>query len=81
MPATFVQAAIDTVGPAAEAKGVRLEPVLDPAAGPVSGDPGRVGGDAEGDGERDEVALDGLDLSGDQRPGPGGSPSGWADGR
>ena len=37
-----VQAAIETVRPAAEAKGVRLQVVLDPLAGPVSGDPNRL---------------------------------------
>jgi signal transduction histidine kinase/ActR/RegA family two-component response regulator len=41
-PATFVEAAVETVRPAAEAKGVRLERVLDPLAGPVSGDPSRL---------------------------------------
>jgi PAS domain S-box-containing protein len=41
-PVSFIEAAIDTVRPAAEAKQVRLEKLLDPAAGPVSGDPGRL---------------------------------------
>jgi PAS domain S-box-containing protein len=41
-PATFVQAALETVRPAAEAKGVRIEKDLDPDAGPVAGDPGRL---------------------------------------
>jgi signal transduction histidine kinase/ActR/RegA family two-component response regulator len=41
-PVKFVQAAIETVRPAAEAKGIRLEELLDPGAGPVSGDPGRL---------------------------------------
>jgi signal transduction histidine kinase/CheY-like chemotaxis protein len=41
-PARFVEAAIDTVAPAADAKGIRIEKVLDPLAGPVSGDPGRL---------------------------------------
>jgi len=41
-PASFVAAAIETVRPAAEAKGVRLEKLLDPAAGPVSGDARRL---------------------------------------
>lgn len=40
--ATVVRAAIETVKPAAEAKGVRLQPVLDALAGPVSGDPNRL---------------------------------------
>jgi PAS domain S-box-containing protein len=37
-----VRAAIETVRPAADAKGVRLQAVLDPLAGPVSGDPNRL---------------------------------------
>ena len=40
--AAVVQAAVDTLRPAAEAKGVRLQVVLDPHAGPVSGDPSRL---------------------------------------
>jgi hypothetical protein len=40
--ATVVEAAIDTVRPAADAKGVRVQAVLDPLAGPVSGDPSRL---------------------------------------
>jgi PAS domain S-box-containing protein len=42
MPITFIQAAFDTVQPAADAKGIRLLRVLDPAAGPISGDPNRL---------------------------------------
>jgi PAS domain S-box-containing protein len=38
----IVQNAIDAVTPAADAKGVRLEAVLDPLASPVSGDPERL---------------------------------------
>jgi PAS domain S-box-containing protein len=38
----LVRAAIDSVRPAAEAKQVRLHAVLDPLAGPVSGDPVRL---------------------------------------
>src|SRR4030095_6359312 len=34
--------AIDSVRPTAEAKGIRLEVILDPDAGPVSGDAGRL---------------------------------------
>jgi len=34
--------ALDTVRPAADAKGVRLQAVLDPQAGPVNGDPNRL---------------------------------------
>jgi PAS domain S-box-containing protein len=41
-PVAFVEAAIETVRPAAEAKGIRLEAVLDPTAGPISGDPSRL---------------------------------------
>jgi len=40
--AGIVQAAVETVRPAADAKGVRLKAVLDPLAGPVSGDPNRL---------------------------------------
>jgi len=35
-------AALDAVRPAAEAKGIRLQSVLDPAAGPITGDPDRL---------------------------------------
>jgi len=38
----IIRSAIDAVGPAADAKGVRLEQVLDPQATPVSGDPERL---------------------------------------
>jgi CheY-like chemotaxis protein/nitrogen-specific signal transduction histidine kinase len=34
--------ALDSVRPAAAAKGIRLQAILDPHAGPVSGDPGRL---------------------------------------
>jgi CheY-like chemotaxis protein/two-component sensor histidine kinase len=37
-----VEAAIETIRPAAEAKGIQLRPVLDPAAGPISGDADRL---------------------------------------
>ncbi|HYO25971.1 MAG TPA: ATP-binding protein, partial [Lacipirellulaceae bacterium] len=40
--ANVVRAAIETVQPAADAKGIRLRPVLDPLAGPISGDPNRL---------------------------------------
>jgi signal transduction histidine kinase/ActR/RegA family two-component response regulator len=40
--ATVIESAIATVRPAAEAKGVRLQVTLDPIAGPVKGDPGRL---------------------------------------
>jgi CheY-like chemotaxis protein len=38
----IVEAAIQTARPAADAKDIRLQPVLDPLAGPVSGDPNRL---------------------------------------
>jgi PAS domain S-box-containing protein len=37
-----LRAAVETVTPAADAKGVRIQAVLDPLAGPVSGDPNRL---------------------------------------
>lgn len=37
-----VEDAIDAVRPAADAKGIRIETILDPRAGPVSGDPNRL---------------------------------------
>jgi len=37
-----VRAAVETTKHAAEAKGVRVQTVLDPIAGPVSGDPNRL---------------------------------------
>ncbi|MEZ0267075.1 MAG: ATP-binding protein, partial [Phycisphaerae bacterium] len=37
-----IEAAVDTVRPAADAKGVRVHVALDPLAGHVSGDPGRL---------------------------------------
>jgi PAS domain S-box-containing protein len=40
--APIIEAAIDSVRPTADAKGVRLEALLDPDAGPVSGDAGRL---------------------------------------
>ena len=42
MPATFIEAALETVRPSADAKGIRLEKMIDTDAGPVSGDPGRL---------------------------------------
>jgi PAS domain S-box-containing protein len=42
MPSVIIEAALETVRPSADAKGIRLEKMLDPAAGPVSGDPGRL---------------------------------------
>ena len=40
--AELIDTAIESVRPAAEAKELRLESVVDPHAGPVSGDPGRL---------------------------------------
>ena len=40
--APIIEAALTTVRPAAEARGIQLQAVLDPAARPVSGDPGRL---------------------------------------
>jgi PAS domain S-box-containing protein len=37
-----IEAAIDAMRPAAEAKGIRIETILDPRAGPISGDPNRL---------------------------------------
>ena len=42
MPVTLIEAALETVRPAAEARGVRLQPLLDSDAGPVAGDPARL---------------------------------------
>ncbi|HXG90381.1 MAG TPA: PAS domain S-box protein [Vicinamibacterales bacterium] len=41
-PLQIIEAAIETVTPSAQAKGIRLESFLDPAAGPINGDPGRL---------------------------------------
>jgi signal transduction histidine kinase/ActR/RegA family two-component response regulator len=40
--ASVIEAAVDTLRPAAEAKSIRLQPVVDPRAGPVSGDSDRL---------------------------------------
>jgi PAS domain S-box-containing protein len=42
VPIAFVESAMETVRPAADAKGIRLEQTLDPSAGPISGDPNRL---------------------------------------
>ncbi|MBA3948511.1 MAG: response regulator [Acidobacteria bacterium] len=42
MPAALIESALETVMPAADAKGIRIERALDPAAGPISGDPNRL---------------------------------------
>ncbi|MEO7795597.1 MAG: PAS domain S-box protein [Thermoanaerobaculia bacterium] len=41
-PAVFVEAALDTVRPAAEAKGIRLGMTVESNAGPITGDPARL---------------------------------------
>ena len=41
-PASFIEAALETVRPAAEAKGIRLTAALDRTAGPIAGDPSRL---------------------------------------
>lgn len=41
-PLSFIEAAIETMRPAADDKGIRLEKLLDAAAGPISGDPSRL---------------------------------------
>ncbi|WP_437302994.1 ATP-binding response regulator [Sorangium sp. So ce388] len=40
--AAVVDAAVDSVRPSVEAKGIRLRKIIDPLAGPVSGDPNRL---------------------------------------
>ena len=40
--ATVIRSAVDSVKPTADANGIRLVQVLDPLAGPVSGDPNRL---------------------------------------
>jgi PAS domain S-box-containing protein len=40
--AAVVEAAVESVRPSADAKGIRLRTILDPLAGPVSGDPTRL---------------------------------------
>ncbi|MBD3887564.1 PAS domain S-box protein [Phormidium tenue FACHB-886] len=39
---SVIESAIDSIRPAAEAKNIRIQSLLDPAAGPVSGDPDRL---------------------------------------
>ena len=41
-PVSVIEASIETVKPAAEVKGIRIEKLLDSAAGPISGDPNRL---------------------------------------
>jgi PAS domain S-box-containing protein len=40
--ADVVEAAVNSIRPAAEAKGIHLRKIIDPVAGPVAGDPGRL---------------------------------------
>jgi PAS domain S-box-containing protein len=40
--AEIIEQAIDSVKPAAQAKGIRLQPIIDPLARPVAGDPNRL---------------------------------------
>jgi CheY-like chemotaxis protein/two-component sensor histidine kinase len=42
VPASFIEAALESMGPAAGAKGIRLEKMLDWSAGPILGDAGRL---------------------------------------
>jgi PAS domain S-box-containing protein len=42
MPGEVVESAIESILPAAEAKDVKVTKLIDPLAGPVSGDPGRL---------------------------------------
>ena len=41
-PMSFIEAALETVQPAADAKEILIETLLDRSAGPISGDPGRL---------------------------------------
>ncbi|CAN5473640.1 ATP-binding protein [soil metagenome] len=41
-PVAIIESAMETVRPAADAKGIRLRKMLDPDAGPLSGDPSRL---------------------------------------
>jgi PAS domain S-box-containing protein len=41
-PILFIEAAIETVRPAAEAKNIQIEKQLDPEASPIAGDPSRL---------------------------------------
>ena len=41
-PLTAIEQAVDTIRPTADAKGIRLETILDPSAGPISGDEERL---------------------------------------
>ncbi len=41
-PVSIIEAALETIKPAADARGIRIEKILDTAAGPISGDPSRL---------------------------------------
>ncbi len=41
-PVSAIEGALSSIEPAADAKGIRIEKVLDPLAGPISGDAGRL---------------------------------------
>jgi PAS domain S-box-containing protein len=41
-PGAVIRAAVDTVLPAAQAKGIALQTIMDPGAGPITGDPDRL---------------------------------------
>ncbi|MDB6060923.1 MAG: two-component hybrid sensor and regulator [Verrucomicrobiaceae bacterium] len=41
-PVSVIETAIESIRPAADAKGIRLKKMLDPSAGPISGDPNRL---------------------------------------
>jgi PAS domain S-box-containing protein len=41
-PAGVVEAAVETLSTAADAKGIRVETIVDPSAGPIMGDAGRL---------------------------------------
>ena len=41
-PISFIEAAIETVRPAADAKDIHIEKLLDPEASPIAADPGRL---------------------------------------
>jgi CheY-like chemotaxis protein len=41
-PTSFIEAAVETLRPAADAKGIRLEILLDATTGPIPGDPNRL---------------------------------------
>ena len=58
-PASVVEAAVETVRTAADAKGIRLEKFIDPSAGPISARSGApAAGDVEPAVERDQVHAD-----------------------